>query len=355
VDSPEPTDRAVVDLRSDTVTRPTPAMRRAIAAAEVGDDALGDDPTTRRLEERVARLLGKEAALFFPSGIMANQTALAVLGTWGGEVVLDAGAHILHYEEGAPAALSGLQLRPVPSEGGLLSPEDVEGAIRKGSRYYPRSCIVALENTHLDSGGRVFPLDRLRAVADVAARHGLPVHLDGARLWHASVETGVTPEEYCRPVTTVMVSFSKGLGAPVGSALAGPRAVIESAWRVRRRLGGGMRQSGILTAAALHALDHHVERLAEDHANARALAEAFDRIPGFRAQRPETNIVLVQTDPPKSDVPGLLAFLEKRSILMLKFGETRLRAVTHLDADRAGILRVVNALDDWSSRPSRSG
>jgi threonine aldolase len=347
VDSPEPP-QAVVDLRSDTVTRPTPAMRRAIAAAEVGDDALGDDPTTRRLEERVAALLGKEAALFFPSGIMANQTALAVLGQWGGEVVLDAGAHILHYEEGAAAALSGLQLRAVPSEGGLLSPEDVAAAIRKGSRYFPRTCLVALENTHLDSGGRIFPLERLRAVARVAEEHGLPVHLDGARIWHACVETGASAADQCRAVTTVMVSFSKGLGAPVGSALAGPREVIEKAWRVRRRLGGGMRQSGILAAAALHALDHHVDRLAEDHARARRLAAAFDRTPGFRASPPESNIVIVEASSPRVDLPGLLAFLQKRSILMLKFGESRLRAVTHLDVDDAGIVRVVNALREWS-------
>jgi threonine aldolase len=323
-------------------------MRRAIAAAEVGDDALGDDPTTRRLEERVAELLGKEAALFFPSGIMANQTALMVLGERGGEVVLDAGAHIFHYEEGAAAALSGLQLRPVPSDGGLLAPEDVESAIRKGSRYYPRTCLVALENTHLDSGGRIFPLGRTEAIAAVAERHGLPIHLDGARLWHACVETGVSPSDLCRPVHTAMVSFSKGLGAPVGSALVGPRAVIERAWRVRRRLGGGMRQSGILAAAALHALDHHVARLAEDHAHARELARAFDRTPGFRAAPPETNIVLVERADSRADLPGLLAFLETRSILMLKFGESRLRAVTHLDVGAQGIARVTRTLAEWS-------
>jgi threonine aldolase len=323
-------------------------MRRAIAAAEVGDDALGDDPTTRRLEERVAELMGKEAALFFPSGIMANQTALMVLGERGGEVILDAGAHIFHYEEGAAAALSGLQLRPVPSEGGLLAPDDVEGAIRKGSRYFPRTCLVALENTHLDSGGRIFPLARIEAVSAVAERHGLPVHLDGARLWHACVETGVSPAEFSRPVRTAMVSFSKGLGAPVGSALVGPRAVIERAWRVRRRFGGGMRQSGILAAAALHALDHHLARLSEDHAHARELARAFDRTPGLTAAPPETNIVLVERRDSGADLAGLLAFLEKRSILMLKFGESRLRAVTHLDVGAQGIARVVSALAEWS-------
>ena len=340
---------AVVDLRSDTVTRPTPAMRRAIAEAEVGDDALGDDPTTQRLQVRVAELLGKEAALFFPSGIMANQSAMAVLGAWGGEVIVDAGAHIFHYEEGASAALSGVQLRQVPSRGGILSADDVEAAIRKGSRYFPRTRAISLENTHLDSGGRIFPLGTMAEIAEVASRYGLPIHLDGARLWHACVESGHTPAEYCRHAQTVMVSFSKGLGGPVGSALAGDRSVIEGAWRVRRRLGGGMRQSGILAAAALYALDHHVERLAEDHAHARELAAAFDRIPGFSADPPETNIVLVETRGSSLDVSTLLSFLEKHRILMLKFGDTRLRAVTHLDVDHAGITRVINSLADWAA------
>jgi threonine aldolase len=324
-------------------------MRKAIAEAEVGDDALGDDPTVRRLQERVAELLGKEAALFFPSGIMANQTALAVLGARGGEVVLDAGAHILHYEEGAAAALSGLQLRPVPSARGILSAEGVEAAIRKGSRYFPQTRLIALENTHLDSGGRIFPLARMEEIARVAARYGLPVHLDGCRLWHACVETGHTPAEYCRHADTVMVSFSKGLGAPVGSALAGGRGAIDAAWRVRRRLGGGMRQSGILAAAALHALDHHLERLREDHAHARRLAEAFGRIPGCSAEEPETNIVLVETRGSSVDVAGLLSFLERRRILLLRFGDTRLRAVTHLDVDGTGVARVVEALEEWTS------
>jgi threonine aldolase len=325
-------------------------MRKAIAEAEVGDDALGDDPTVQRLQQRVAGLLGKDAALFFPSGIMANQTALAVLGAWGGEVIVDAGAHIFHYEEGAAAALSGVQLRQVPSRDGILSAEDVEAAIRKGSKYFPRTKAISLENTHLDSGGRIFPLRTMGEIAEVAARYQLPIHLDGSRLWHACVETGHAPAEYCRGVQTVMVAFSKGLGAPVGSALAGDRDVIDAAWRVRRRLGGGMRQSGILAAAALHALDHHRDRLSEDHAHARRLAAAFDEIPGFSSDPPETNIVLVETRGSSLDVPGLLSFLEKRRILMLKFGDTRLRAVTHMDVDAVGIARVVDALGEWAKQ-----
>jgi threonine aldolase len=339
---------SIVDLRSDTVTRPTPGMRRAIAEAEVGDDALGDDPTTKRLEARVAEMLGKEAALFFPSGIQANQTALAVLGEWGGEVLVERDAHILHYEEGAAAALSGLQLRTVQASGGLLTAADLDPAIRRGSRYFPRTCVISVENTHLASGGRIHAVEAAKAIADLARSHGLPVHLDGARLWHAAVETGTEPAAWARHADTVMVALSKGLGAPVGSVLAGDRAVIDAAWRVRRRLGGGMRQSGVLTAAGLYALDHHMERLRDDHVNARKLAAAFARIPGLEPIPPETNIVLVRIADRTLDVLQLLSFLEKRRILLLKFGEDHLRGVTHLDVDSAGIARVSAALEEWA-------
>jgi len=344
----------VVDLRSDTVTRPTPGMRRAMAEAEVGDDALGDDPTTRRLEARVAELLGKESALFFPSGIMANQTALAVLGSRGGEVVLDEGAHIFHYEDGAAAALSGLQLRPVASRDGIMSPRDVEAAIRSPSPYAPRTSVIALENTHLDSGGRIVPPEATRAIAEVAARHGIPLHLDGARLWHACAETGLEPVAWARYAQTVMVSLSKGLGAPVGSVLAGDRLVMEEAWRVRRRFGGAMRQSGILAAAGLHALDHHMDRLTLDHANARKLAEAVAAVDGLRVVPPTTNILLAEIVDCRLNVDELLCFLRKRGILMLKFGSFRVRAVTHLDVDSAGIARVTSAVDAWRGSEERA-
>ena len=228
----------VVDLRSDTVTRPTPAMREVIAGAEVGDDALGDDPTTRQLEEVVAELLGKERALLFPTGLMANQTALAVLGRWGGEVVLEAGAHVLNYEDGAAAALSGIQLRAVPTPDGLLTPELLRPAIHPPALHLPRTCAVAVENTHLESGGRVMPLDTAAEVAEVAREHGVGVHLDGARLWNACAASGHAPTDYASHADTVMVSLSKALGCPVGSVLAGDAVVMEEAWRVRRRLGG---------------------------------------------------------------------------------------------------------------------
>ena len=213
-------------------------MRAAIAAAEVGDDALGDDPTTRRLEERVAELLGKERALLFPTGLMANQTALAVLGRWGGEVVVEVGAHILNYEDGAAAALSGIQLRAVATPDGLLTPELLEAALAPPSSYLPRTTAVAIENTHVESGGRVMPLATASALARLARERQLHVHLDGARLWNACAASGHLPSDYARYADTVMVALSKALGCPVGSVLAGDATLMEEAWRVRRRLGG---------------------------------------------------------------------------------------------------------------------
>lgn len=337
-----------VDLRSDTVTRPTPAMRTAMAEAEVGDDTLGDDPTVQALEARVAELLGKQRSLFFPSGVMANQTALAVLGAWGSEVVVEAGAHLFHFEEGAPAALKGLQLRPVETPDGVLRPEHLERAVRPPSRYAPRTSLVCIENTHLASGGRIVTPDEVRALGDAAHERGLPVHLDGARLWHAAAATGLEATAFTEPVDTVMVCLSKGLGAPVGSMLAGPADVMDEAWRVRRRLGGGMRQSGILAAAGLHALQHHRADLPADHARARSLAAAMDAVEGLRALPPETNVVLVDIEAGGPDPKEFLSFLRSHRILMLEFGHSRLRAVTHRDVDSSGLERVLRALAAWT-------
>lgn len=328
--SPSP---VVADLRSDTVSRPTPAMRRAMAEAEVGDDVLEGDPTTRRLEERVAELLGKERALFFPSGVQANQTAIAVLARWGGEAICEGEAHVFRWEEGSAAALAGVQLRPVPTPDGVLTADRVSAAIHpRANRYLPRTALVCIENTHLASGGRVIDPAVYDGVAEVARSHGLPVHLDGARLWHAVAATGRPATDFTAAADTVMVCLSKALGAPVGSMLAGPADVLEEAWRVRRRLGGAMRQSGILAAAGLHALEHHLPRLGEAHDLAVRLAAAFDATPGFRAAAPETNIVMVDLDP-GVDPAAVCEKLEKHGILMLPFGPSRLRAVTHLDVD----------------------
>ena len=340
--------RDEVDLRSDTVTRPTPAMRRAMAEAPVGDDLLDGDPTTRLLEERVAELFGTEAALFFPSGTMANQTALATLGRWGGEAVVEAGAHVFHYEEGAAAALSGLQLRPIQGEDGVLTPESLERGVRPESRYLPRTCLVCVENTHLASGGTVVSPEALDALGEAARARGLPVHLDGARLWHAAAETGLPVSHFTRSVDTVMTCLSKGLGAPVGSMLAGPADVLEEAWRIRRRFGGAMRQSGVLAAAGLHALEHHRDRLVEDHRRARRIAEAADALPGFRAPRPETNVILIHATDAES-AQALLAGLASEGVRMLPFGPAVIRAVTHLDVDDGQVDRVLRVLDGWSA------
>jgi threonine aldolase len=325
-------------------------MRRAIADAEVGDDQLGDDPTTRALEDEVARIVGKERALFFPTGIMANQTALAVHGAWGSEVVVEGASHLFHWEDGAAAALSGIQLHPVPTDDGVLRPEHLDAAVRPASRYLPRTSLVCLENTHLASGGRVVTPDETRLLADAAHERGLPVHLDGARLWHAAAASGRPIAAFTRPVDSVMVALSKGLGAPVGSVLAGSADFIEAAWRVRRRLGGSMRQSGLLAAAGVHALAHHRERLVDDHLHARRIAEALGSIPGVACPLPETNVVLARMTTDGPDVAPLLSFLEQYRILMLDFGGSRVRAVTHLDVDSSGTTRVTDALEAFRER-----
>lgn len=339
-----------VDLRSDTVTRPSPEMRRVIAEAEVGDAVLGDDPTVARLEEYSAHLLGKERALFFPSGIMANQTALLVQAPPGTEAVIDARGHILDWEEGGAAAWGGIQLRPVPTEDGLLSPEQVAAFIRPTSPYVPQTSLVCVENTHNGAGGRVLPLEQLRAVSEVARDRGVRLHLDGARLPNASVASGHTLAELAAPADTVMMSLSKGLGAPVGSVLAGDAATMERAWRVRRRMGGGMRQAGLLAAAALYALEHNFARLAHDHRRARQLAAHVAAAPGVSAAAPETNIVMIDLGDPALSAEGMLARLREHGIWMTPFGPRRLRAVIHLDVDDAGIERAGRALQELANR-----
>ena len=336
--------KSVVDLRSDTVTRPTQAMREAMMGAEVGDDVLDHDPTTLQLEEKVASLLGKEKALFFPSGVQANQTALAVHGRPGTEAVCEAGAHIFNYEEAAGAALSGLQLVPVRTPDGLLTPELVRAAIRPPSPYAPITALVEIENTHNSAGGKILPQETARAIGDVARDAGLPVHLDGARLWHASVATGRAPRELAEVADTVMVCMSKGLGAPVGSLLAGSEALMDRAWRVRRRLGGGMRQSGILAAAGLYALEHNLARLAQDHDRARQLARGAGELDGLSVETPDTNIVMLDILRPGVTAEMLLNVLAEEGILMVPFGPTRIRAVTHMQVDEDGIRKAVEAL-----------
>jgi threonine aldolase len=332
-----------IDLRSDTVTRPTAAMRRAMADAEVGDDVLDGDPTVLRLQERVCALLGKERALFFPSGTMANQSALWLLGQRGTEVLLDANAHIVHWELAGAAALAGVQPRPVAGSRSVMDADALQATIRPRSPHAPRASLVCVENTHNGAGGVITPLPALRAIRDVAARHGLPVHMDGARLWNASAASGTPLADFASCADTVMVSFSKGLGAPVGAALAGSAAAMADAWEVRKRLGGGMRQSGILAAAALHGLDHHLERLPEDHEHARLLGERVEGAGGARVVPPDTNILMIDL-PAGRDSAAVAGAAAEQGVLVSVWSPTRLRAVTHLDASRADVERAGEVL-----------
>ncbi|MFQ5678867.1 MAG: threonine aldolase family protein [Gemmatimonadota bacterium] len=334
-----------VDLRSDTVTRPTPGMRRAIAEAPVGDDVLERDPTAERLERRIAALLGKEAALFFPSGTQANQAAVRLHSRRGTEAVCERESHILHYELAGAAELSGVQLIGVGSREGRVAAADYEPAIRPGDRHHPETSLLCLENTHNLHGGVVASLDGMREVHALADGHGLPVHLDGARLWNASAATGIPLAAYAACADTVMVSLSKGLGCPIGSLLAGTAEAMDRAWSVRKRLGGGMRQVGILAAAGLYALEHHLDRLPNDHARARRLAEGWNAIDGLAADPPETNIVLLRIEREALPAGRVERDLEARGVRLLAVGPRKLRAVTHLDVTDAGIDRALDEVE----------
>lgn len=331
----------IVDLRSDTVTKPTSAMRQAMAEAEVGDDVFGEDPTVRRLEERVAEILGKEAAVFVPSGVMGNQIALALHTLPGDEVVLAERSHIFHYESGAPGQISGVQLRPVGDETGILRASDVEDVVRGAFDWEPRTSLVCLENTINKAGGLVFPLEAMREVAEVARARGLALHLDGARLWNASAATGTPEAAFAAPFDTVSVCLSKGLGAPVGSLLAGSSSHIHEARRLRKRLGGGMRQVGILAAAGLLALDHR-HNLGSDHARAKTFADALAGYSAFRVVPPETNIVLFDTL--EEDAEAVLMKLENESVRVVPFGPRTLRATFHRDVTDNDVDYTLEAL-----------
>lgn len=320
----------MIDLRSDTVTKPTAAMRRAMAEAEVGDDERDGDPTMQRLERRVADLLGKDEALFFPSGCMANQAAIWALTEPATEVYLDADAHIIHWELAGAAAMSGVQIKPIAASRVVFNAADLEASLRPASKYYPAPSLVCVENTHNGAGGLITPRDELQRIQKVARRHRLPVHMDGARLWNASVASGTSLSDIASTVDTVMVAFSKGLGAPIGAAVAGPKDVMEAVWTARKLFGGALRQSGMLAAAALYALDNHMERLAEDHANAQLLAKAIDGAGGAKVVPPDTNIVMIDLPPGKRTDP-IVDAAEKAGVAVSEWSATRIRLVTHLD------------------------
>jgi len=319
-------------------------MRRAIAEAVVGDDVYGDDPTVLELERRMAALAGMEAAVFVPSGTMGNQLAVNAHTTPGDEVLLEAQSHLYVNEQGGIAALSGCLAHPMEGERGALAPAAVEAAVRDpADDHVARVSLLCLENTHNRHGGSILPFERMQALAAAAHAHGLKVHLDGARLWNASVATGVPVRQWAARVDSLMMCFSKGLGAPVGSILIGPGDLIRRARRARKQWGGGMRQVGILAAACLHAIDHHVERLADDHRRARQLGAGLSAVPGVNVPEPETNIVMIELVDPALDREALLGGLHARGVWMGGSGPRRIRAITHLDVDDAGIGRAIAA------------
>jgi threonine aldolase len=346
-------DPAIVDLRSDTVTRPTPAMREAMARAEVGDDVYEEDPTVVALEERVARIVGKEAALFVPSGTMANQIAILVHTRKGDEVIVGEGAHSFAFESGAGAALAGVQFAVVGS-GGTFSADDVEAALHADRVWLPRSALVMVENTHNRAGGRVFSQREVARISALAAARGVRMHLDGARLWNAAVATGTPEDELARPFDTVSVCFSKGLGAPIGSAVCGSNALIREARRFRKMLGGGMRQVGVIAAGALFALEHHRSRLVDDHRSAREVADILSSARGALVDVPgvETNIVNVGLS--SADAERVVAGARAAGVLINATGPRKLRVVTHLDAPRdravAGAERLARVIEECSGK-----
>ena len=336
----------MIDLRSDTVTRPTPEMRRAMAEAEVGDDVFGDGPTVNALQELAAGLLGKEAGLFVPTGSMGNQVSLGALSDPGDEVICEAGAHFLHYEVGSLAAHLGLLARPIPGTNGVITADQVAPLIRAGNLHNPRTAVVAMENTHNGGGGRVFPIDDARAVSKVAHDNGAAVHLDGARIFNAQAATGVPAAEWAACADTLTFCFSKGLGAPIGSMVVAGTAVIDEARRLRKRLGGGMRQVGVIAAAARVALETGVERLVEDHANARSLAEGLaDLHPdAVDLSSVETNMVYLNLRPFAKRGPEVADALLSEGVLTLGLNPDVMRLVTHRDVSTPDIDSALLAL-----------
>jgi threonine aldolase len=334
------------DFRSDTVTRPSPAMRAAMAAAEVGDDVLGDDPTVIRLQQLIAQRMGKEAALFVPSGTMSNLIAVRSHCRPGDELICEEGCHIYNYEQSGYAQICGVAARAVKGEFGVLQPEQLAGLIRPGDAHFVRMRLVTLENTHNRGGGRIQPIEIVDAIGRWAHENGLETHLDGARLYNAVAATGIEPPRWTRHFDTVSVCFSKGLGAPAGSALCGPKDLIAEAVRHRKVLGGAMRQSGVLAAAALFALEHNIERLAEDHLSARHLADGVRKIEHLQLMSDEidTNMLFFRVDPAWGTAAEFLEQSKKQGVWMLSTAPATIRAVTHLDISTSDVERTIEIM-----------
>ncbi len=334
----------IIDLRSDTVTRPTKEMRQAMAAAEVGDDVFGDDPTINRLQEQVADLFGKEAAIFLPSGTMANQVAIKTHTQPGNEIICHKKSHIYSSEGGAACAISGCSLALLEGEGGIFSASNMIGAIRPDDQHCPRSSLVVVENTHNTGGGTAWALGEIGEVCSSARARGLKTHLDGARIMNACIATGTTPALYAEHFDSATICFSKGLGAPVGSALAGSKEFIARAKRFRKMMGGTMRQAGILAAAAIYALDHNVQRLADDHANAALLVELLSDCSHIAARKPETNLVFFEIDPNWGSAKKVQEEAARHGIWVIAMGPQIVRAAIHLHIDGDDINRAAKVL-----------
>jgi threonine aldolase len=336
-----------IDLRSDTVTKPTPAMRKTMAEAEVGDDVFGEDPTVNALQEKVANLLGKESALFVPSGTMANQLSIKSHTQPGDEVIIEASSHPYNFEGGAGAALSGIQFHCLEGVRGILEASQIIEAIRPPDHHFPVTRLVCLENTHNRGGGSIYPLEKMADIYQLAKSKGLLLHLDGARLWNASVATGIKPQEYTHWADSVSVCLSKGLGAPIGSLVAGSKSFIDRVHRFRKMFGGGMRQVGIIAAAGIYALDHHIDRLKEDHQNAKRLAVGLREFKGVSVEpkHVETNIVIF--DVVNSGMTGaqVAEGIKKEGVLIHAFGKTQIRLVTHLNVGAEDIELALKAFE----------
>lgn len=336
-----------VDLRSDTVTQPTPEMRKAMFAAVVGDDVFGEDPTVNALQEKAAEMLGKEAALFVASGTMANQLSIKAQTQPGDEVIIEAGAHAMNFEGGAGAVLSGVQFFGIPGNRGIFDAAQVEAAIRIDDVHFPVSRLVVIENTHNRGGGSVFPLSKIHQIRELATRRGLRMHMDGARLWNACVAAGTSPAEYAATFDSVSVCLSKGLGCPVGSLVLGPKDFIKRVHRFRKMVGGGMRQAGFLAAAGIYALDHHIDRLEEDHRKAKKLARGLANIKNvlINPVEVETNILFFDVSRAERTAQEVAAALRKEGVLVHPTAKTRIRCVTHLDVSFADIDRALKAVE----------
>jgi len=333
----------IIDLRSDTVTKPSKAMRQVMANAEVGDDVFGDDPTVNLLQEKVAAMLGKQAALFVPSGTMANLIAILTHTNPGDEVIMEKESHTFNYEVGGAAALAGIQINPLVGDRGILEKDQIEKAIRMPNVHIPQTKLICLENTHNRGSGAIYPLEKIWLISELAKEKGLKMHLDGARIFNASVASGIEVKEYAQYFDSLTFCFSKGLGAPVGSIITGTKEFIQKAHRYRKMLGGGMRQVGILAAAAIYALDNNIKRLAEDHRHARMLADELNKIAGFKVNpdHVETNIVVFDVSNSAFSVNEVVQKMQDNGVLLVPFGATLVRAVTSLAVSSEEIEKTI--------------